>query len=208
LSDIKNLEREKEEIMKRNVENDFIKQNEELVAQIQELEQELEQASRTEAKNLRSQINQLTRQKNAYKNQMEDVDVKVGRIRSKIEGLNDKIFKTSVKTSQLGRDGDRQEYWYFREEPSKVFVKKQGQHWFYYEHESEIELLFNSLNSKGIRERKLLENSRKILDKLKVKKTKQKEEGKEDGKEEEKEEGKEEMKEEESKETDTKMEVE
>jgi len=148
------------------------------VAQIQELEQELEQASRTEGKGLRSKINNLTRQKNAYKNQMEDVDVKIGRIRTKIEALNDKIFKTSVKTSQLGRDGDKHEYWYFREEPSKVFVKKQGQDWFYYEHEKEIELLFNSLNSKGIRERKLLENSRKILDKLKVKKNKQKEEEK------------------------------
>ena len=59
--------------------------------------------------------------------------------------------------------------------------------WFYYEHESEIYELFRSLNSKGIRERKLLERTKKILDKLRVKKTKNKESALYDEEEEDKE---------------------
>lgn len=155
-----------------------MKINEEAVKKIEELEIQLEQANRTDAKNLRAEINSLHKKKDAYKNSMEEVDLKINRIRVKIEGLNDKIFKTSVKTVQLGRDCEKSEYWYFKEEPSKMFVKRPEGEWFYYENETEINALFVSLNPKGIREKKLIENSRKILDKLKVKKAKKEEESK------------------------------
>jgi len=38
--------------------------------------------------------------------------------------LNEQAHKTSIKTSMLGKDGDKNEYWYFKEEPGKLFVKK------------------------------------------------------------------------------------
>ena len=44
--------------------------------------------------------------------------------------------------------------------------------WHYYEREDQIEELFESLNIKGIRERKLQENMRKVKDRLKLKKAK------------------------------------
>jgi Williams-Beuren syndrome DDT (WSD), D-TOX E motif len=141
----------------------------------------LGQANRTEAKDLRVKINALHKKKDAYKNQMDEVENKINRVRTKIEGLNDKIFKTSIKTTQLGRDCEKNEYWYFKEEPSKMFVKRPEGEWFYYENETEINALFVSLNPKGIREKKLIENSKKILDKLKVKRARK--EGEEEDKE-------------------------
>lgn len=84
----------------------------------------------------------------------------------------------------LGRDAARNEYWFFKEEPNKLFVKQihkdiddesmqeviTGHDWLYYDSEEEIELLIRSLNNKGIREKKLMEILKKIHDKLKLKK--------------------------------------
>jgi len=44
--------------------------------------------------------------------------------------------------------------------------------WYYYEREDQFEDLFESLNLKGQRERKLQENLKKIKDRLKLKKPK------------------------------------
>ena len=44
---------------------------------------------------------------------------------AKIERLNEQANKTSIKTQVLGKDADRNEYWFFKEEPSKLFIKKQ-----------------------------------------------------------------------------------
>lgn len=33
-------------------------------------------------------------------------------------------FKTSIKTQMLGKDADRNEYWFFKEEAGKIFIKK------------------------------------------------------------------------------------
>jgi len=79
----------------------------------------------------------------------------------------------------LGKDADRNEYWFFKEEPGKFFVKKfelidkppsdldEGNvdmiaepvepkaDWYYYDEEEEFEKLLESCNVKGIRERKL-----------------------------------------------------
>ena len=44
--------------------------------------------------------------------------------------------------------------------------------WFYYENEDQLEELLQSLNPKGIRERKLQENIKKIKDRLKLQKAK------------------------------------
>lgn len=42
----------------------------------------------------------------------------------RIEKLNEQAHKTSIKTSMLGKDAEKNEYWFFKEEPGKLFVKK------------------------------------------------------------------------------------
>lgn len=76
----------------------------------------------------------------------------------------------------LGKDVKRNEYWFFKEELSKIFVKQiekpdmmeidegaedlanfqeERVNWFYYDEEDEFQKLMDSLNPKGIREKKL-----------------------------------------------------
>jgi hypothetical protein len=99
----------------------------------------------------------------------------------------------------LGKDADRNEYWFFKEEPAKLFIKKFEEvkkdlalmeidenqdhidipeivepkfQWFFYDEEDELDKLVEGCNTKGIRERKLQENLRKIKDRMKLKKGK------------------------------------
>lgn len=92
----------------------------------------------------------------------------------------------------LGRDCARHEYWHFRDDASRVYVRSEEvllsttldemtgeplvegtkHHWFYYEDEESFDGLVESLNPKGVRERKLQENLRKLKEKLKLKKPK------------------------------------
>ena len=70
----------------------------------------------------------------------------------------------SIKNTVLGKDADRNEYWFFKEEPGKLFVKKFENHeeskqavavWYYYDEEAHFDKLIEACNVKGIRERKL-----------------------------------------------------
>ena len=80
----------------------------------------------------------------------------------------------------LGKDADMNEYWFFKEDSGKLFIKKfEGSNlimldeeelmkddyipemkqvkyqWFFYDEEDEFEKLVEACNIKGIRERKL-----------------------------------------------------
>jgi len=76
------------------------------------------------------------------------------------------------------------EYWFFKDDPTRLFVKKQvvptemsdvselKYAWFFIDSEDHFEQLNESLNVKGIRERKLLEGLKKIRTSIKLKKGK------------------------------------
>jgi hypothetical protein len=56
--------------------------------------------------------------------EMQKVEEQIEKRQAKIEKLNEQASKTSIKTSVLGKDADRNEYWFFKEDPGKIFVKK------------------------------------------------------------------------------------
>ena len=58
---------------------------------------------------------------------MEKIDEQIERRHGKIERLNESAHKTSIKTQMLGKDCDKNEYWFFKEEAGKLFIKKQDQ---------------------------------------------------------------------------------
>ncbi len=91
----------------------------------------------------------------------------------------------------MGKDADRHEYWHFKEDAERIYVRFDEpvlsapdamtgvpevlDHkftWYYIEDEDKYEQLVESLNPKGIREKKLQENLKKIKNHLKLKKTK------------------------------------
>jgi hypothetical protein len=38
--------------------------------------------------------------------------------------LNESSHKTSIKNQIIGKDADKSEYWFFKEDSGKLFVKK------------------------------------------------------------------------------------
>lgn len=115
-----------------------------------------------------------------------------------VDRINEKAFKANIRTVMLGKDADRNEYWHFKEDCDRIYVRKefvaevaateqnQSQEnseqavietrtevkWYYLDEEAKLDQLIESLNIKGIRERKLLEGIKKCRDRLKLKKAK------------------------------------
>ena len=105
-----------------------------------------------------------------------------------MEKVNEKSFQVGIRTSVLGKDADRHEYWHFKEDAERIYVRfdepilsspdpmtgvpeviSHKFTWFYIEDEEKYEQLVDSLNPKGIREKKLQENLKKIKNHLKLK---------------------------------------
>lgn len=132
--------------------------------------------------------------------EMEKIEDQIEKKHNKIDKLNEQAHKTSIKNQILGKDADKNEYWFFKEDPSKLYIKKQEQtptkddamdideqiieghevvipiqeprfFWVYYDEEDEFDKLVDGCNTKGIRERKLQEALRKIRDRIKMKKS-------------------------------------
>ena len=72
----------------------------------------------------------------------------------------------------LGKDACRSEYWHFKEDSERIYVRHENETWYYLDSEEKFEQLLEALNPKGIRERKLIENLRKCKERLKLKRAK------------------------------------
>jgi hypothetical protein len=56
---------------------------------------------------------------------MQNIEEQIEKRQTKIEKLNEQVSKTSIKTSILGKDADKNEYWFFKDQPGKLFIKKE-----------------------------------------------------------------------------------
>ena len=105
-------------------------------------------------------------------------DDMVTKKQNKIEKITEHYLQLAVKTSMLGTDANFNEYWFYKDDVAHLFMKNSsgnaGVRWFYLDEEEEFSQLCDSLNSRGIRERRLLEALRKIGPMLKLKKPRQK----------------------------------
>jgi hypothetical protein len=54
---------------------------------------------------------------------MTKIEDQVAKKQGKIEKLNELMQKSSLKNMALGKDGNHNEYWYFKEDPSRIYVK-------------------------------------------------------------------------------------
>ena len=84
----------------------------------------------------------------------------------------------NIKTNVLGQDANMNEYWFFKDDPSRLFIKKQAPPqsdeeymWYFLNSEENFDQLYDSLNMKGVRERKLLEGLKKVRCCIKMKKS-------------------------------------
>ena len=71
-----------------------------------------------------------------------------------------------------GQDAQLSEYWFFKDEPDRLFIKTAEDAWLYIDEEDEFNQLLDSLNLKGVREKRLQESLRKLRGAIKMKKSK------------------------------------
>lgn len=123
-AEIKTFELQKQDLMKEHQNSNVLSNGEAILNQIEELQKKLDGANRVESKRIQQQINELQNEKNKVLRELQKVEEQIERRQAKIERLNEQANKTSIKNQVLGKDADRNEYWFFKEEPSKLFVKK------------------------------------------------------------------------------------
>lgn len=85
----------------------------------------------------------------------------------------------NIKTSVLGQDAYMNEYWFFKDDPGRLFIKKsegETHSWYFLDKEDKFEQFFESLNPRGVREKKLIENLKKVRPSLKMKRSKKSDE--------------------------------
>ena len=134
-------------------------------------------ATRTESRWIHQRINDLNRQKNSFEEELHRFDEQILKKQRQIEKIVEQYQSLSIKTTMIGQDKDNNEFWFFKDEPSKLFIKKYEEskdpQWYFIDEEVNLEHLFESLNPKGIKEKKLQENLKKIRVSLKLRKAKQ-----------------------------------
>ena len=77
----------------------------------------------------------------------------------------------------LGVDAHQSEYWLFKDDCQRLFVKniaKEGATpaWFFLDDEDDFDQVCGSLNSRGVREKRLLESLRKVKPSLRLRRAK------------------------------------
>ncbi|CAA2967409.1 Hypothetical predicted protein [Olea europaea subsp. europaea] len=92
--------------------------------------------------------------------------IEMKNIAQRKEYLEREMEKRIVRTSPLGKDRNRNRYWFFRRE-GKIFVESTNStQWGYHETKDELDALIGSLNPKGERERALKKQLEKNYNKI------------------------------------------
>ena len=146
--------------------------------EIDELQEKLLSASRTESKWINNRIYELQKTKNKMQNEQARFDELIAKKHQKIDKVMEQYHGLNIKTSVLGQDGNMNEYWFFKDDPMRLFVKRledNKHYWYFLDREEKFEQFFESLNPRGIREKKLIENLKKVRLSLKMKKSRKQE---------------------------------
>jgi len=167
-NEIRQQELEKRKRMEQHSKSDFVL-NDCVKNEIVVLEEELKNASRTQGKAIRDKLSSLNKDKDNFRKTIDKIGEKIHGLEAKIKRLNDQIWKVSLRVSIIGRDLEN-EYWYFKDDLTKVYVKElKTNTWSYYNDEESLIELEESLITKGTRERKLYEGLRKLKGKFGLK---------------------------------------
>lgn len=124
---IRENELAKEKFLKAYAEDEDTQTQEQMESNLVELRRQLSSASRTESKAVIDRIREVERKLNSYTKQVGSFDEKAKRYSTQIGRLNEKAFKSSIKTTILGKDADKSEYWHFKDDCSRLYVRMERQ---------------------------------------------------------------------------------
>ena len=84
--------------------------------EIEELRTKLADASRHESRPLKEQIMALERKRGYYDNKIAYFEDQIKKKNIQKAKLGEKTYKTAIKTTMLGRDAAKSEYWHFKDD--------------------------------------------------------------------------------------------
>lgn len=90
---------------------------------LEELRTQLSEAQRTQAKPLKEKILALERKKDEYANELAQFEAQIKKKHQKIAALNEKTYKASIKTTVLGKDCAKSEYWHFKDDSTRLYIR-------------------------------------------------------------------------------------
>ena len=84
---------------------------------------QLSEAQRTQAKPLKEKILAVERKKDLYANEIAKFENQIKKKHQKITQLNEKTYKASIKTTVLGKDSAKSEYWHFKDDNTRIYIR-------------------------------------------------------------------------------------
>ena len=111
--------------MKKHAESNFVSNEEAINKELEELREKLKVASRVQSRDLKDKIHDLEFEKNHFLNENSRLDEIIKKKHAHIAKLNEKLYKSSIKTTMLGQDAQRSEYWHFKDDCSRIYIRKE-----------------------------------------------------------------------------------
>lgn len=81
-------------------------------------------ATRIESRWIHSRIAELDKKRFYLQDEIYKFDDKINKKANKIEKIIEQYQSLNIKTGVLGSDANMNEYWFFKDDPTKIFIKK------------------------------------------------------------------------------------
>ena len=69
----------------------------------------------------------LQRKKDTYTNKLASFEDQIKKKQMYIARLNEKTYKTSIKTTIIGKDAAKSEYWHFKDDNTRLYIRMEHQ---------------------------------------------------------------------------------
>ena len=122
---IRQLEQEQQELIKKHAESNFVNNEETINKELVDLYEKLKVATRVQSRELKDRILELESEKNHFLNENSRLDELIKKKQAHIVKLNEKLYKSSIKTTMLGQDAQRSEYWHFKDDCSRIYIRRE-----------------------------------------------------------------------------------
>ena len=122
-AEIKNLETQQQELVKAHAESDQAANEEQTNKELEELRAQLAAATRTESRRIKERIVELEGLKNAFRRQMAHFEDQIKKKQLAIARLHEKTFSAAIKTTMLGQDAAKSEYWHFKDDRGRIYIR-------------------------------------------------------------------------------------
>lgn len=57
--------------------------------------------------------------------ELEKIEDSIKRKQNQVDKINEKSVKCNIKTTMLGKDAQRSEYWHFKEDTERIYIRKE-----------------------------------------------------------------------------------